>query len=234
MKLNLEEKTKEIYDFRLGELLNEINNSKTPIDKAKKLLRKLAEEITAFDGKLGASSILNEIEDIHNDDKKLSYDEAIEIFCREHKRKVIDIVNILATNKALNDLYKEIHKMTLPIIINSEEEEKEYDKNPNFTLSRQVLAIKYLLEEVYEKSGLSMRNCYDTDLARFVQFLTGREPLITEIKDTRIIRKWRKPLNTTDKEAEKDLNFVAEKFKSLGLNIIVGKIEKEINSRENQ
>ena len=99
--------------------------------------------------------------------------------------------------------------------------------NKEFTTSRQVLAIHYLFEElkVYAVTD-------KTEVAKFIQFLTGKETGVAKIGDTTIYKKLKSPLPETDKGILKDLQFIRMYFEKLGFQNIVNQINKEINSRE--
>ncbi len=87
--------------------------------------------------------------------------------------------------------------------------------NPEFTTARQVLAVHYLLQYV------KVQNVNKTEIARFIEFLTGKS------YDS-IYKKVREPLKLKDSEAEKDLEFVKAYFVKLGLSEIVRMIDNEI------
>lgn len=95
-----------------------------------------------------------------------------------------------------------------------------------FTTARQVLAIHYLLE--YCK----VPNIDNTAKARFIQFLTGRESGASNIKDTTIYKKVRKPFSTDNKTLNEDLNFIRKYFEDLGLSEIAKAITNEISKSE--
>ncbi|MBA3285021.1 MAG: hypothetical protein H0U27_08185 [Nitrosopumilus sp.] len=99
--------------------------------------------------------------------------------------------------------------------------------NKEFTTARQVLAIHYLMEElnVFAKAD-------KTEVARFIQFLTGKETGVSKINDTTIYKKVKSPFSKNDKQLESDLRFIRIYFEKLGLISITDKINKEINSKE--
>ena len=96
-------------------------------------------------------------------------------------------------------------------------------RNKEFTIARQVLAIHYLLE--YSK----IKNIDNSVKARFIQFLTGREPGASDIKNTTIYKKVRNPLSKDDKTLAKDLNYIRKHFEDLGLTEIAKMITNEIS-----
>ncbi|MEO6731923.1 MAG: hypothetical protein ABIN01_11960 [Ferruginibacter sp.] len=102
------------------------------------------------------------------------------------------------------------------------------ENNKEFTTARQVLAINYLLEEL----NIDRSNTTLTEIARFIQFLTGKETGVAKINDTTIYKKVKQPFSKTDKAAEKDLQYIRTYFENLGLQSIVKKLNKEIGSKE--
>ncbi len=105
--------------------------------------------------------------------------------------------------------------------INDSEQSRNFKKE--FTTSRQILAIHYLFEFA------NIKNCDQTEKARFVRFLIGKELGNTKIENTTIYKKVRSPLKTTDSEMKKDLRYVKEFFKKLNHQDIVNAITKEID-----
>jgi hypothetical protein len=95
-----------------------------------------------------------------------------------------------------------------------------------FTTSRQVLAVHYLMEELNVYG-----NTDKTEVARFIQFLTGKETGTAKISDTTIYKKLKSPLSKSDKNIEEDLRFVRTYFEKLGLTKISERINKEISSK---
>ena len=95
---------------------------------------------------------------------------------------------------------------------------KRSTMNNNFTAPRQVLAIQYILEELGVKT-----NDNKTKSASFMQFLTGRQPDLAA-KDTSLYG-YQNPNNRSKKAYNKDCEYVAGKFKEIGLGIIAKKIE---------
>ncbi len=96
-----------------------------------------------------------------------------------------------------------------------------------FTLARQVLMVHYLLKNL----GISP-DINKTEIARFIQFLTGKELNSKNIKNTNIYKKVGSPFSLTDKATQKDLQFIRSYFENLGLNDIVNQINAEINSNK--
>lgn len=95
------------------------------------------------------------------------------------------------------------------------------------TTRRQVLAIHYLMNEldVYKDTD-------KTEIAKFIQFLNGKETRNPKINNTNIYKYLKNPLSTGDKGIESDLQFIRLYFVKLGLFSIVDKIDKEIKSRK--
>lgn len=103
------------------------------------------------------------------------------------------------------------------------ETEETQGKNKGFTSARQVLAIHYLLIE----AGISPVDNL-TVVARFVQFVTGREINAKRIQDTTIYKRVVQPFKLNDDELQKDLIYVKKFFETLNLSTIVAQIDQEI------
>jgi len=99
--------------------------------------------------------------------------------------------------------------------IEAQNEVEATKRNPEFTTARQVLAIHYLLK------CLEVRNVDKTVIARFIEFLTGKN------YDS-IYKKVREPLKLKDTEVRKDLEFVKAYFMKLGLSEAVRMIDNEM------
>jgi len=132
-----------------------------------------------------------------------------------------------------SEFLKDKHGLIIKRFINikmtamTENDIKENEKNKEYTIARQVLAIHYMLEQL----GVS-QYIDKTEIARFAQFLTGRELGASNIKNTNIYKRVNSVLSNSEKAAESDLQFVREYFEKLGLSLISEKITKEINSKE--
>ncbi|MFP5265563.1 MAG: hypothetical protein ACLGJB_27050 [Blastocatellia bacterium] len=96
-------------------------------------------------------------------------------------------------------------------------ESEAVTRNPEFTTARQVLAIHYLLQ--YRQ----MTQATNADVARFIEFLTGKN-------NKNIYKRVCNPLGSRDKELTDDLRFIRAFFEKLGLTEIVKMINNEINS----
>jgi hypothetical protein len=93
--------------------------------------------------------------------------------------------------------------------------EDNTEKNKEFTTARQVLAIHYLLKYC------QVKNVDDTEKARFVHFLTGKNL-------DNIYKKVQSPLGGANKYVAEDLKFVRGYFERLGMKEIVKMINNEI------
>ena len=139
------------------------------------------------------------------------------------------MLSILIKYKAF---LEEKHKPLVEYFLKNNELTKSIElskiNNKDFTTSRQVLAIKYLLDTVSDR----MNNIDKTEIARFIQFLTGREADNSVIKNTPIYKKVSKPFSKKDKKLENDLQFIRPFFEKLGLESIVNQINIEITKKE--
>jgi hypothetical protein len=97
----------------------------------------------------------------------------------------------------------------------AESHSESIKRNPEFTTARQVLAVHYLLRHA------KAPNVNKTEIARFIEFLTGKN------YDS-IYKKVREPLKLKDNEAKKDLEFVKGYFLKLELPEVVRMIDNEI------
>ncbi|MFN8284548.1 MAG: hypothetical protein U0U67_15100 [Chitinophagales bacterium] len=101
--------------------------------------------------------------------------------------------------------------------------------NKQFTTARQVLAIHYLLNEIND-------NIYNTtsktEIARFIQFLTGKEPSTELINNTTIYKKVKQVFSQNEITLENDLKFIRNYFEKLNLQNIVNQINKEISNKQ--
>lgn len=111
-----------------------------------------------------------------------------------------------------------------PIQIEADANEQN-SGNPEFTTSRQVLAMHYLFEYC------NVVNIDTTEKARFIQFLTGREVNAKNIGNTNIYKKLKSPFPQSEKTLINDLQFIRTYFEKLGLIEIVSKINKEIGTK---
>jgi hypothetical protein len=98
--------------------------------------------------------------------------------------------------------------------------------NPEFTTARQILAFHYM----FEYMNLNRSYINKTDVARFIQFLTGKEANNSKIENTTIYKKWKKILNKEDKQQVQDLEYIKQYFSKLQLFEIVKMIDNDIDS----
>lgn len=109
--------------------------------------------------------------------------------------------------------YQALHDYKL-FVANSESNSKAHSEEQdtyqarNYTINRQIIALKYLLIEL----GLEMKSNNNTDLARFIHLLSAKE--FTDISNSTIYKKL-KSFNTSDKKELNDYNFVINRFESL-------------------
>jgi len=96
------------------------------------------------------------------------------------------------------------------------DEIKEYKRE--YTTARQVQAILYLLE----KAG--MPDIEKTEIARFIEFLTGKNY-------HNIYEKVRSPLKSRDRADTTDLVYLKDQFTRVGLTELVRIIENAINMK---
>jgi len=90
-------------------------------------------------------------------------------------------------------------------------------RNPDFTTARQVLAVHYLLRYC------QVTQASNADVARFIEFLTGKNY-------KNIYKRVCNPLGSRDKELTEDLRFVRVFFEKLGMAEIVKMINNEMDS----
>lgn len=89
------------------------------------------------------------------------------------------------------------------------------EKSKDFTTARQVLAVHYLLKYA------NVKNIDKTEIARFIQFLTGKN-------FDNIYKKLQSPFKLNDKSLKEDLRFVRDYFERLGMLEIVKMINNEL------
>ncbi|MBI5541235.1 MAG: hypothetical protein HY951_14310 [Bacteroidia bacterium] len=119
-------------------------------------------------------------------------------------------------NEFLNSeiLNKEIEKRLRRAKLLHPEKETE-EKIKDFTTARQVLAVHYLLK--YE----NVKNVDKTEIARFIQFLTGKN-------FDNIYKKLQNPFKVNDKSVKDDLRFIRLYFEKMGMEEVVKMINNEI------
>jgi hypothetical protein len=116
-------------------------------------------------------------------------------------------------------------KEELSDIISAGTKKENNTANNEFTTARQVLAIFFLLKEQH-----IWQNSDKTEVARFIQFLTGKETKTDKIKNTNIYKYTRDPIKLTEKEVKNDLLFIRKYFQGMGFSSIVSAIDKEIEA----
>ena len=89
------------------------------------------------------------------------------------------------------------------------------EKNKDFTTSRQVLAIHFLMKYIH------VRDADKSEIARFVQFLTGKNY-------DNIYKKVLSPYSHSTKTFKQDLRFVREYFEKLNLQELVRMVNNEM------
>jgi transcription initiation factor TFIIIB Brf1 subunit/transcription initiation factor TFIIB len=94
---------------------------------------------------------------------------------------------------------------------------KNTEKSKSFTTARQVLAVHYLLKYA------NVKNIDRTEIARFIQFLTGKN-------FDNIYKKLQSPFKLNDKYLKEDLRYVKDYFERLGMQEIVKMINNEISA----
>jgi len=104
----------------------------------------------------------------------------------------------------------------------SDDDEQKKKLKKEFTLSRQILAIKYLFKLINHK-GIYYD---DTKMGEFVRFLTGRELGAIDIRDATIYKK----ILSKAPARVNDLRYIKGFFEDLHLKEIVDIIDKEIDS----
>ncbi|MBI5539063.1 MAG: hypothetical protein HY951_03325 [Bacteroidia bacterium] len=96
-------------------------------------------------------------------------------------------------------------------------EKETEEKYKDYTTARQVLAVHYLLQYY------NVKNVDKTEIARFIQFLTGKNL-------DNIYKKIQNPFKVNDKSVKDDLRFVREYFEKMGMAEVVKMINSELNS----
>jgi len=91
------------------------------------------------------------------------------------------------------------------------------------TIATRVLAMHFLLKHC----GISPVD-QPTEVARFLQFLTGKETGAKRIQNTNLYKKVAHPFKEHDKTLLKELKIIREYFEKMGLDAIVKTIDGEI------
>lgn len=116
-----------------------------------------------------------------------------------------------------------IEKILPKELVEDLDKDETVGRNKDFTTARQVLALHYLLKQL----GINMVDS-PSSIAKFIQFLTGREANANRIQDTTIYKKVVKPFSLNDKTLKRDLEFLVPYFKEIGLAAVVKDIEDEM------
>jgi len=127
----------------------------------------------------------------------------------------MELVRIFAEFKSYQK-FKEFLK-TANSITEPSSTSDNLEKSKDFTTARQVLTVHYLLKFA------NVKNVDKTEIARFIQFLTGKN-------FDNIYKKLQSPFKLNDKSLREDLRFVRDYFERLGLFEIVKMINNEISS----
>lgn len=106
------------------------------------------------------------------------------------------------------------------------EMELKDSKEKDFTMSQKVLAVHYLLSAIENRIYLSTDK---TEIARFIQFLTGKEQGAKRINDTNIYDRVKTLLSGNEKSIKKDLMIIRPFFENMNLQTIVNQINKDID-----
>jgi hypothetical protein len=217
-----------VYNEKLNLLNKQIEESEDAFFVKNRFLNLIQKEYKTLENKLLPINLTLYV-DARNkvkETKGKNLEKALTEVLKENKistiiKGITSIATLLAYKNFIDDLINKIPNEENIIILESKPDEKKIKKvtNNEFTLNRQILAITYLLK----KSGI--KNIDHTTTARFIQFITNRETNITEIKNTRIYRELRNTL-AKQKQTPKDMDYVVEQFKKLGLENIVNELNK--------
>ena len=117
--------------------------------------------------------------------------------------------------------YKAFQRFSLFLSSQNQREKEEIDvseipeKSKDFTTARQVLAVHYLLKYT------QVKNVDKTEIARFIQFLTGKNY-------DNIYKKLQNPFKINEKFLNEDLRFIRDYFERLGMSEVVRMINGEM------
>jgi len=122
-------------------------------------------------------------------------------------------------------MFPEITEPSAVTVIKSEPENNQdtKKKKSQFTVPRQLLAIRYLMK--YAKIDTAITDT--TKLIRLAQLITGREEN-KEAGNTNLYRQWNSLFKKDSNRRIQDLVFVKEYFEALELGEVVRFIENEI------
>jgi hypothetical protein len=125
-----------------------------------------------------------------------------------------ELVRIFSEFKAYQRFYEFLNSQKQDEISESELSEIP-EKSKDFTTARQVLAVHYLLKYA------QVKNVDKTEIARFIQFLTGKNY-------DNIYKKLQNPFKINDKFLKEDLRFIRDYFERLGMSEVVRMINGEM------
>lgn len=128
----------------------------------------------------------------------------------------IELLDIYAQHKAFNMFMEYLEENKL---INPSEIKEDFivSKNKEHTTARQVAAMLFIFKCLNVKSG------HIRPKAEFIHFLTGKS-------FDNISKRISNPYNITDDAFKKDMRYVKDYFKNLGLDNIVALMNKEMDS----
>lgn len=130
----------------------------------------------------------------------------------------LELVRMFSEYKAYEKFseFLKSEKLTLNSVNEPIEIFPSVEKLKEFTTARQVLAVHYLLK--YS----NVKNIDKTEIARFIQFLTGKNY-------DNIYKKLQNPFKINDKSLKEDLRFVRGYFERLEMTEVVKMINNELN-----
>lgn len=230
---DLFDKTKvSIYESLVGQYNEAIELSSDKYERHKLFDREFSENSykTLSSNNSFCNMAFDKIEDLLLRNNKLSFSDALSVVLNGKKSKQLNSeIKILAEHKAHREFIDFLGKESQKNSLRNSEDKLEYSnydetKNTEFTTSRQVLAIHYLLKT------LEVKNADKTEIARFIQFLTGKEAGNKKIKNTTIYKKVCNPFRSNDITLKEDLKYVKSFFDKLGLYNVSLLIENELNN----
>jgi len=217
------------YDAEVELARNKEKSSDVIYKRTSEDYNRLINDNEPFQGSI--YKLIEDIEDIMDLNKTIDFSSAFEkhitSYNQEDKLKIIGkLAKIEGTKKFCDYLIDKKnkaqfeHNSAISAMLYNETKE-----NPEFTTRRQVLAVHYLLK------AASFEDTDKSEKARFIQFITGKEQDTAKIKDTYLYKIVTNPFPMSDKQLNKDLQFIRTFFENLGLNGIVDQINKEIGSK---
>lgn len=203
------------HNYKLGNKFNVI---------IKKVLRNLTEEkienmVRIIEDKNETEEIYSEIELISADALETENSSGLILEKIDSEKNKIqysgkDVVRIFAKYKAYQRFSEFLSSQKLTE--NAKIEMPEFsEKSKDFTTARQVLAVHYLLKYA------QVKNVDKTEIARFIQFLTGKNY-------DNIYKKLQNPFKINDKYLKEDLRFIRDYFERLDMSEVVKMINGEM------